>query len=236
MIGASEQYVADFAQAAQAFELRARQASYVVGSYVLWWRSLARTLDSNRAALDRAASAALASGALTPADLAGLEETVRLNVLWLERARAWGAAIHALDKGTAELQPWQRPGEQIRFAIVRRDSPLGWWAVAMKVIAVLPGLIISGVGMYLADAWLTTEQTEADARKLNAQVRADLAKFAKADPKLAVAIADATGRADAAARDSSGWFETLIGGAGTGAGAGLVALAFLYLLGGKRKR
>lgn len=222
--------ILDYQDAAQRFELFARAADVRIGGYVLWWRSLASTIEANRPALERRFGAQVAAGTLTASDLAALSETIRLNAMWLERARLWGRAINALDKGTAELQPWQRPGESIRFAVVKSGGRLNFWPIVLQVISVAAGAVITGIGVYLTDAWIATQQTANDAELLRAKTLDALAKVAANDPQLATAIAQATGKANAASQDTSSWFDTLTGAAGSGIGGGLVALAVVYAL------
>lgn len=189
------------AQNAQAFERAVRSAEPVIARRALYWASL------------RATAARLN---VDPRALLG--ELAARNDEASRRAAIWGRAITALDSGSAELVPWQRPGEAIRWAVVAAASPLGWWALAARVVQVAAGALFTGAGLYLADAWGATRQTEADAKLLDSQTRAELVKIGKNDPQVARTMAEAMAAADqAAAGADRSWLDQITGAAGKAA-------------------
>jgi hypothetical protein len=214
--------VVELGNAAQAIELATRQAARTVGSFALWLASLHRSARRIGVA---------------PAALIGpaLDDETRA---WLAAALHWGKAVRALDNGTAELQPYQRPGEPVRFAVRRvggaMDS-LGWWAAAVKVLQVAGGAALTGAGYMLGDAWLDTKKLEAAADQTRANVLAQLTAKAGSDPRAAAEIAKAVGQADRDSADPSSWFDKLTGSAGAGLGGAAVALGVIWFM-GRRKR
>lgn len=210
------------ALSAQHFESFSRRASVVVAQRAVYWQTIT----------DLARRAGISPEQLAPA-------LAKKNNSATTHARRWAAWLRELDAGRAELVPWQRGNEPIRFAVRRTGSPgpLGWWPVAVQVLRLAIGATLSGAGWLAADAWGESERADAEARKIQAENRSSLIELAKRDPKLAPQIIAAMEEADRAAADAGpDWIDRLTSAAGAGIGGSAITLIALYFILGQRRK
>jgi hypothetical protein len=213
-------------QAAQQFERYAQNAQRVIAGRALWWESIY--------------NAASAAG-LAPAQYA--PELVEANRRADQAGIKWQRMINALTNGTAIVQPYQIGNGPIKLGVKQTQGrALGWFGVALQVARYAAGAVLTGASWLSLDAWQETQQTEAIARRTDAETRSTIAQLAKADPSLAAPLIQAMREADhKAANAGPDWIDRFGTAAAAATGGiavsgAMMALAFWYLTRNKRKK
>lgn len=211
--------------AAHHFESYATAAQSTIGGRAIFWFTLSAS----------ARAAGLDPAQLDPRMAERQERATAQAIHW----QRW---VNELFAGRAELVPYQIGNNPIRLAVrAIRPGPLGWWPIALTVVRYASAAALTAAGYLSIDAWQETQQTVAEARKLDAESRAKLTVIAQSDPSLAPKIAHAMQAADqAAAGAGPTWIDRITGGMAAGAaggiGSGLMLLAAFWLFSQSQNR